>query len=72
MMQVIADFRVEHKTELYQRLDAAVAAARNEASAGRLLHGVLVTRHDFDHFSVALSPDVPFGLTREHDQACRK
>ena len=67
MMLVIADFKVEHKTELYEKLDAAVAAAQSHALAdGR--HGVLVTRHDFGHFSVALSPDVPFGLIYEDDQ----
>jgi hypothetical protein len=67
-MQVIADFRVQQKTELHEKLNAAVAVAHSKALADRI-HGVLVTRYDFDHFSVALSPDVPFGLTHELDHA---
>jgi hypothetical protein len=34
-------------------------------------HRILVTRHDFNHFSVALSSDVPFELIHEHDQVRR-
>ena len=63
---VIADFRVGCRTEMHEKLDAAVAAARVEACTDRT-RGVLVIRHEFNRFSVALSPDVPFGLTREHD-----
>jgi hypothetical protein len=70
MMHVISDFRVKDKAELYEKLDAAVAAALGDALTGGM-HGVLVTRHDFCHFSVALSPNVPFGLIREDDQASR-
>lgn len=70
MSQVIADFKVKQKAELHEKLDAAVAAAQTDALVdGR--HGVLVTRHDFDRFSVALSPDVPFGLILEDDQVRR-
>lgn len=65
-MHVIANFRVEYKSEMNEKLDAAVAVARSAALAGQS-GGVLVTRHDFNHFSVGLSPDVPFGLTRELD-----
>lgn len=70
MMQIVADFRIQHEAELYEKLDAAVAAAHGKRLAGRR-QGVLVTRHDFDHFSVALSPDVPSGTTREHDETRR-
>jgi hypothetical protein len=71
MNQVIADFRVESRTEMDEKLDAAAAAAaRIEAFSGQT-RGVLVTRHDFDRFSIALSPDVPFGLIREHDHVRR-
>lgn len=70
MTHVIAEFKVEQKVELYEKLDAAVAVAQTNALAdGRL--GVLVTRHDFGHFSVALSSNVPFGLVHEDDQVCR-
>ncbi|NHW49222.1 hypothetical protein HAV21_20395 [Paenarthrobacter sp. MSM-2-10-13] len=46
-------------------LDEAVAVARTRAlHQGR--QGILVTRHDYKSFTVALSDAVPFGLTREH------
>lgn len=70
MLHVIADFRVEHKDELDEKLAAALTAAHSDALSGEGL-GVLVTRHDFDHFSVALSPNVPFGVIREADEASR-
>jgi hypothetical protein len=47
-----------------RRLDEAVAMATTWAMReGR--QGILVTRHDFHSFTVALSDAVPFGLTRE-------
>jgi hypothetical protein len=70
-MQIIADFRVEKKAELYEKINAAVATAFIAGFVDRT-HGVLVTRHDFDHFSVALSPYVPYGLIHEQDQAHRR
>ena len=69
MMQDIAEFKVERKIELYEKLDSAVAAAHAALAQRRL--GVLVTRHDFGHFSVALSSSVPFGLVHEDDQIRR-
>lgn len=62
IMYVISDFRVQRKAELYQKLDAAVTAAQIHALVDGA-NGVLVTRHDFNHFSVALSPNVLFGLS---------
>jgi hypothetical protein len=50
--------------EIQLRLDAAVETARKNA-LGLGKHGILVTQHDFGNFSVALSPEVPFGLTLE-------
>lgn len=68
--RVVATFHVKCQSEMHARLDAAVAAAHLEAlGSGR--QGVLVTRHEFDQFSVSLSRDVPFRLTREQDQASR-
>lgn len=67
---VIADFRVRCRTEMHEKLDTAVTEA-HAAAAAKGTHGILVTRHDFDWFSVALSRDVPFGLTREYDRARR-
>lgn len=67
--QIISDFHVQDRTEMEERIDAAVGAACKHAMDSRL--GVLVTRHDFGHFSVSVTPRVPFGFTREHDYACR-
>ncbi|MDR6417703.1 hypothetical protein [Pseudarthrobacter sulfonivorans] len=69
--QVIADFRVEGTNELEEKLESAVGTARDQALMGCHNRGVLVTRHDFDHYSVSLSPQIPFGLTREQDNASR-
>jgi hypothetical protein len=66
----IADFHVQSKNERDDKLNAAIAAAR-KISPGNGNRGILVTRHNFSHFSVALSPDVPFGLIVEHDNARR-
>ncbi|MCI0144124.1 hypothetical protein KNN17_21480 [Arthrobacter bambusae] len=68
--QIVADFRVEGRLEMEKKLDAAVRSARRQAGADRR-RGVLVTRHDFDHFSVSLTPRVPFGFTQELDHAGR-
>lgn len=48
------------------QLDEAVAAARSMAMHEKR-HGILVTRHDYHSFTVALSEAVPFGLTHEHE-----
>jgi hypothetical protein len=45
-------------------LNAAVELVRKEAiKEGR--HGILVTRHASACFTVAVSADVPYGMTRE-------
>jgi len=53
------------RVSMERQLDEAVAIARTWAMEEGC-QGILVTRHDFDSFSVALSDAVPFGLTREH------
>ncbi|NUU31939.1 hypothetical protein HNO80_10075 [Arthrobacter sp. C9C5] len=51
-----------------ERLDAAEEQARARALVeGK--HGILVTRHGSNSFTVSLSPDVPYGTTRECDLA---
>lgn len=54
--------------DLQQQLDEAVDAALKHAlqNGGP---GILVTKHDFRSFTVDLSGDVPFGLTRERELA---
>jgi hypothetical protein len=48
-------------------LDEAVTLARKRATP-QARHGILVTRHAHDSFTVALSDSVPFGLTREYQE----
>jgi hypothetical protein len=51
-----------------RQLDQAVTIARTQAMVeGR--QGILVTRHDYNSFTVGLSEAVPFGLTREHQDS---
>lgn len=64
--RVISEFRVESASEAVIRLGQAVAEAELEAHAEQT-RGVVVMRHDFDHFSVVLSSMVPFGVTIEQD-----
>jgi hypothetical protein len=56
---------IADRESMDSQLDAAVTAAKAHALAGKR-HGILVTRHGADKFTVALSEAVPFGLTREH------
>lgn len=50
-----------------RQLDEAVTVARARATQeGR--RGVLITRHYYDSFTVAISDAVPFGLTREREE----
>lgn len=58
---------VTDRASMERQLDEAVAAAMARAMhEGR--QGILVTQHDNDSFTVALSDAVPFGLTREHQE----
>lgn len=45
-------------------LSAAIERVR-EAAAGNTSRGILVTRHAPGDFSIRLSDEVPYGLTRE-------
>jgi F420-0:gamma-glutamyl ligase len=56
---------IADRQSMDSELDAAVTAAKAQALAEKR-HGILVTRHGVDKFTVALSEAVPFGLTREH------
>lgn len=66
--KLIADFVVATLEERDFELDRALSAAQSLASMDARL-GVLVTRHDFWRFSVALTADVPYGQIRECDYA---
>lgn len=54
------------RTQRDERLEAAVNSLT--AAATQLRTGILVTRRSPGNFTVAVSPLVPFGLTREADQ----
>jgi len=65
---LIADFVVATVQERDFELERAITTAEFRASKDRKL-GIIVTRHDFCHFSVALTADVPYGLICERDHA---
>ena len=59
--------RASSRGELEQKLEHAVSAARNKSLALGKREGILVTRHDFNVFTVSLSATVPFGTTLERE-----
>lgn len=66
MPRLIADISIRDVTELEAQLDRAVKTAIESALANGH-HGVLITRYDDRKFTVTLTPEVPFGITRELD-----
>jgi ribose 5-phosphate isomerase len=58
------EVNVDSAAHMHERLNAAVETARQKAiKHGK--HGILVTQHGYGNFIVAISPEVPFGLTLE-------
>lgn len=55
--------KVKDAASMDIQLEYASSILREKATSW----GLLVTRVDFTTFTVALSPDVPFGFTRELD-----
>lgn len=55
--------KVEDAASVDHRLEQASTVLREKATSW----GLLVTRVDFTTYTVALSPDIPFGFTRELD-----
>lgn len=70
MHDIIADLRISTKADIDRHLTHAVATAIEKAEA-KGSQGILITRHDFSHFTVALTPTVPFRLIKERDLAGR-
>lgn len=66
--KLIADFVVATLEERDFELNRALSTARSITSMDARL-GVLVTRHDFWRFSVALTAEVPYGQIQERDYA---
>jgi hypothetical protein len=63
----VAYIRAFTPQTIEQKLNEAVAAAQDYAMReGR--HGVQVTRHEPTAFTVAVSPDIAYGRTIEHDE----
>ncbi|TQJ66322.1 hypothetical protein FBY31_0329 [Arthrobacter sp. SLBN-100] len=62
--------RITDPSSRAAELNKAVKMAAEIAGEQRC--GILITLHDFTKFTVALSPDVPFGLIQEHDLAKRE
>ncbi|HKU31320.1 MAG TPA: hypothetical protein VJQ60_12590 [Arthrobacter sp.] len=60
---VVLEVTVDDRSSLQLELDRAVEFALKHAFESR--RGVLVTRHGFTFYTVAVSQDVPFGETRE-------
>jgi hypothetical protein len=58
---ITATDRASLDRQLDEAVDAAITRAIREGRPG-----ILVTRHAHDSFTVALSDDVPFGQTLEH------
>ncbi|NQD90631.1 hypothetical protein HP499_22885 [Paenarthrobacter sp. CM16] len=57
------EVRVETATQLEDQLNAAIQHLQPQAT--RSGHGILVTRLNPGHFTISVSDEVPFGLTRE-------
>ncbi|SKB72983.1 hypothetical protein SAMN05660916_02355 [Arthrobacter sp. 31Cvi3.1E] len=70
-MGILVDLRSLGATDVQERINAAVETARRAATENRD-GGILITRHDFDHYSVAVSADVPYGWIHENDLVTRK
>ncbi|KRE72733.1 hypothetical protein [Arthrobacter sp. Soil762] len=70
MQEIISDFVVTNTAQRDIELNLAIQFAAECATAGKH-RGILITRHDFSRFTVALSPDVPFGVIHERDLVAR-
>ncbi|WP_455835583.1 hypothetical protein [Pseudarthrobacter siccitolerans] len=64
--RTIVEFRCSSSKELEEHLTTVVVAAERHAYSTRA-GGVVVTRHDFNRFSVETSSAIPFGVTVEKD-----
>ncbi|MCO4255925.1 hypothetical protein [Pseudarthrobacter cellobiosi] len=66
MQRIIADLLVRDPADKETQLTFALETAIQEAKVNKAC-GVLVTRHHYTQFTVALSPTVPYGQTYELD-----
>jgi hypothetical protein len=70
-MSILVEFRAQGAADAEEQLNAAVEVVRRGVGHNRG-GGILITRHDFDHYSVAVSAEVPYGWIHENDLARRK
>lgn len=68
-LETATDICIKDKQTLNQQLNEAVEMAIERALPER--KGVLITRHNASRFSVTVTPEVPFGVTYEHDHSAR-
>ncbi|WP_427132004.1 hypothetical protein [Pseudarthrobacter sp. S9] len=61
---LVLEVHAENAAHLEEELDAAVRLARAKAMEERR-HGILVTRLSPKLFTVAVSAEIPYGLTLE-------
>jgi hypothetical protein len=66
-MQLRLEVNCSAASELAAAVDTALTFVENMAVA-QGMHGVLLTRHDYQRFTLEVSPEVPFGLTIERDK----
>lgn len=66
MQRIIADLVVQNPADKEVQLTTALGTAIQAAKVDKAC-GVLLTRHDYARFTVALSPKVPYGQTHELD-----
>ncbi|MGY2747610.1 hypothetical protein [Arthrobacter sp. UYCu723] len=59
------DVSGEDPDTIQTNLTAAVDTAITQAMAMGHCHGIMVTQHAYNDFTVTVHPDVPFGQTRE-------
>lgn len=66
MQTLIADLCVRNPADKDEQISSALATAIHAANAEKDC-GVLITRHHYGRFTIALSAKVPYGQTRELD-----
>jgi spore coat protein U-like protein len=59
----IITVRTENPAELHDQLDQGEKLLQ-VAAAASATQGILITCHDPSHYTLRLSDDVPFGITR--------
>lgn len=67
----ILEIKAHDANSLQDHLNAALLMAQGKAIS-ECRHGILVTQHGYTSYTVAITPDVPYGETRERRQWTHK